>query len=195
MSIDLEYIVQAFEYAGIFFLMIANGFISFPSSQILYILCGYFASTGSINLLFVALWGSIGNTVGNIILYELARRRGFRYITSFSIFPEREVRKVEIAFRKRGAIFLFLGKLIPALKVFIPIPAGLSKMNRGLFTILTAISSFIWARIFLAMGYFFGKSEDFFGNYAIILSVIALVVIGVFYKFMNSKEVVKELSE
>ena len=61
-------------------------------------------------LIFAVIFGTLGNTVGNIILYELARQKGLQYITKFKIFPVREIRKVEVAFRRRGAWFLFIGK-------------------------------------------------------------------------------------
>lgn len=189
----LESIVLFSGYAGIFFLMISNGIISFPSSQILYIIAGYFVFTGHLNLFLVALVGAAGNTIGNIILYELARNKGISYITRWRIFPVRELKKIQIAFNKKGAWFLFVGKLLPAIKVFIPIPAGIAHMNRLLYVAIIATTSMLWPFPFLAIGYYFGKSANMFGTYAIILALIALVVATLFYKFMNSKEVISEI--
>ncbi len=170
--------------------MIANGFISFPSSQVLYIVAGYFVSLGHLNIISVSIVGALGNTVGNIILYEVVRAYGLVYITKWTMFPEREVKKVVFAFRRRGAWFLFISKLLPAIKVFAPIPAGIAKMHRGVFAIIIFISSWLWSLIFLSVGYFFGKTEDIFGAYALVLSLVSLVVVGIFYKYMNSKEVI-----
>lgn len=173
--------------------MISNGVVSFPSSQILYIIAGYFVFTGHLNLFAVVIAGALGNTIGNIILYELARSKGLVYLTRWKIFPERELKKLQIAFNKKGAWFLFVGKLIPALKVFIPIPAGIAHMNRPLYAIIILVSSSIWPFAFLAIGYYFGKSAHVFGAYAVVLAFIALIVATVFYKFMNSKEVISEI--
>jgi membrane protein DedA with SNARE-associated domain len=192
---DTEIIIVSFSYVGIFALMISNGFLSFPSSQVLYIICGYFISTGTLSLPVVIFAGALGNTVGNIILYEVARAKGVKYLTRFQIFGEREIRKVQVAFNKKGAWFLAVGKLIPALKVFIPIPAGLAKMNRTLYISIIAVTSVLWTLPFLAIGYFFGKSSDVFGKYAIVLTIIAFIVFAVFYKFMNSEEVVAEIEK
>lgn len=191
----IESIVLFSGYAGIFFLMIANGVVSFPSSQILYIIAGYFVFTGHLNLFLVALAGALGNTIGNIILYELARRKGLAYLARWKIFPERELKKVQIAFNKKGAWFLFVGKLLPAIKVFIPIPAGIARMNRYLYTGIILVSSSLWPFPFLAIGYYFGKSAHVFGTYAIILALIALIVATIFYKFMNSEEVISEIEK
>lgn len=194
-SIPVEQIIVSLGYAGIFVLMIANGFLSVPSSQILYIIVGYFISRGDLNLIISAILGTLGNTVGNIILYELARQKGLKYIIKFRVFPEREIKKVEIAFRKRGSWFLFVGKLLPAIKVFVPIPAGIGKMNRALYALIIVVSSFIWALFFIAIGYFFGKSEDLFGAYAVILTIVSAVVIAIFYRYINSEEVIREVEK
>jgi len=191
----IESIILFSGYAGIFFLMIANGVVSFPSSQILYIIAGYFVFTGHLNLFFVVTAGAIGNTIGNIILYELARSKGLEYLLRWKIFPERELKKVQIAFNKKGAWFLFVGKLIPALKVFIPIPAGIARMNRYLYAGIILVSSSIWPFAFLAIGYYFGKSAHVFGAYAVVLAFIALIVATVFYRFMNSEEVISEIEK
>ncbi len=191
----IESIVLFSGYAGIFFLMIANGVVSFPSSQILYIIAGYFVFTGHLNLFLVALAGALGNTIGNIILYELARSKGLSYLLPWKIFPERELKKVQVAFNKKGAWFLFIGKLIPALKVFIPIPAGIARMNRYLYASIILVSSSIWPFPFLAIGYYFGKSAHVFGVYAVVLAFIALIVATIFYKFMNSEEVISEIEK
>jgi len=192
---NTETIIISFSYLGIFVLMVSNGFISFPSSQVLYIIAGYFVFTGNLNIGLVVFAGALGNTIGNIILYEVARRKGMHYLTKFPIFREKELRKVQVAFQKKGIWFLAIGKLVPALKVFVPIPAGIAKMNRTLYASIVAITSIIWSFPFLAIGFYFGKSSKVFGNYAIILTIIAFVVMTVFYKFMNSDEVVQEIEK
>ena len=75
---DIEAIIVGASYAGIFGLMIANGFFSFPSSQILYIIVGYFVGTGKLALLPAVLLGALGNTIGNVFLYEAVRGHGVR---------------------------------------------------------------------------------------------------------------------
>ncbi len=189
----LEHIITISGYAGIFLLMIANGAVSVPSSQVLYIIAGYFIFTGNLTLWLVVLVGALGNTIGNILLYEFARAKGLEYLTRWPLFPAREISKVQIAFQKRGGFFLFVGKLLPAIKVFVPIPAGIAKMNRVVYAMIIFVSSVIWTAPFLAIGYYFGKSAKVFGPYAVVLALIALVVIALFYKYINSEAVVEEV--
>lgn len=194
-DITIEALIQGGSYLAIFFLMITNGAVSFPSSQVLYIIAGYFIARGDLTLGLVALVGAAGNTVGNIILYELARRHGRTFIERMKIFPTRELAKVEKAFQKKGAWFIFIGKLLPAIKVFVPIPAGLGKMSRPLFATLMFVASFIWSLAFISIGYFFGKSANLFGSYAVVLVIVAAVVILLFYRYINSDEIVREIEK
>ena len=187
----IESIISSASYFGIFVLMITNGAVSFPSSQVLYIIAGYFIAQGNLLLIPVALVGATGNTVGNIILYELVRKHGRAFVARMKLFPMRELAKVETAFQKKGAWFIFIGKLLPAIKVFVPVPAGLGNMHRGLFATLMFVASFIWSLAFISIGYFFGKSSDLFGRYAIILAIVAAVVLLLFYRYVNSDEVVR----
>ena len=195
---SLEEIIISLSYFGIFVLLTSNGIISFPSSQIIYIVAGYFASRGDLNLFLVILVGAIANSVGNLILYEISRRKGldcslklFKFLDMLN--PRKEIRKIQIAFKKRGYFFLFVGKLVNPIKVFIPIPAGISKMNRVKFFAIVFIASGIWGSVFSYIGYYFGKSWEKFGYYGLIMFTIFIVVIIMFYKYINSKEIIEEL--
>ncbi len=200
-ELSIEQIIMSLSYFGIFLLMITNGVVSFPSSQVLYIITGYFIFTGDLTLSLVVLVGALGNTIGNIILYEVVRRKGIGYIETIAVklyqIPkekfERNLAKIQIAFSKRGLWFVFVGKLIPALKVFVPIPAGLAEMNRALYSTIIFVTSVIWTFPFIAIGYYFGKSSDMFGKYAIGLIIVALVVVSLLYRYLNSEEVVSEI--
>lgn len=188
-----EAIIAASGYVGIFALMVANGFLSFPSSQVLYILVGYFVSTGHLALLPASLLGALGNMAGCQILYEVVRRHGLAALKKFPVYDPKELRKVEIAFRHKGPWFLFVGKLLPAIKVFVPIPAGLARMRRDLFTIIMLAASWIWSLVFIAIGYFFGKSAELWKSYGIILMIVAATVLFLFYRYLNSPAVLREL--
>src|SRR3989339_1298272 len=121
--LSLELIIITFSYLGILLLMITNGFIALPSSQFLYLIAGYFAFTGDLNVGLIILIGALGHTIGNFIMYEVARRKGAKYSVKFIKFffrlmdPEKEVKKMEIAFKKRSVFLLFIGKLANPSKI------------------------------------------------------------------------------
>lgn len=198
---SLEEIILTLSYFGIVLLMTSNGIISFPSSQLLYIIAGYFAFEGNLNIIYVILIGAIGHTLGNFFLYEVSRRKGLKYSIKFIKFffqlsdPEREVKKFQIVFNKKKVFWLFVGKLVNPIKLFISIPAGLAKMPRIQFLIIVYITSAIWASIFTSIGYYFGKSYNNFGFIGAVILIIAVVIMGYFYKLMNKKEVLDELEK
>ncbi len=190
---DIESIIVGFSYVGIFGLMVANGFFSFPSSQILYILVGYFVSTGFLGLTLASLAGALGNTVGNVFLYEAVRAKGVHYIEKFGIFQKENIRRVEIVFQKKGLWFLFVGKLLPAIKVFIPIPAALGKVDRRVFSAIMFSASWIWSFAFIGIGFMFGKGAGLWKSYGIVLMVIAATVLFLFYRLLHSDAVNEEM--
>jgi len=198
---SIEEIILNLSYLGILLLMTSNGFWAFPSSQILYIIAGYFAFTGELNLFSIILFGAIGHTIGNYILYEIARKKGLKYSTKFIKFmfkftdPETEIKKFNIAFKKKSKLFLFIGKLANPSKIFIPIPAGIAKMNRLIFIIIVFITSALWGTAFSYFGYYFGKSYENFGYIGVVLLLLFIGVSSYFYKFMNSKEILLELKK
>lgn len=193
--IDIEPIILGWSYAGIFFLMVANGFSSFPSSQVLYIIVGYFVGTGYLGPFPASLFGALGNTVGNVLLYEGVRAKGVSFLKRWGVYREHDIRKIEVVFKKRGAWFLFVGKLLPAIKVFVPIPPALAKFDRRLFTLIMFFASWVWSGIFITIGYVFGKNAGLWKSYGIILLVVAIVVVGLFYRYMNSETILKELGK
>lgn len=195
----IEEIIISFSYFAIILLMTSNGVTGFPSSQIIYIISGWFAYQGSLFLLPIILIGALGHTIGNLIQYELAKRKGLEYSVKFIKYlfplndPILEVKKVIIAFKKKSILLLIIGKLVNPLKIFISIPAGISKMNIFIFLPIVYITSAIWAIIFTLIGYYFGKSYSNFGYVGVIAFLIFIGVSFYFYKYMNSEEILKEI--
>ncbi|HET8574826.1 MAG TPA: DedA family protein [Candidatus Paceibacterota bacterium] len=182
---DVENIIALLGYLGIFLLMIPNGIIGLPSSQLLYIVSGYFIGTGNLAPALVILAGALGNTLGNIALYEIVRRKGLEYLTKYKVFPKAQVLKIQSAFHRKGMWFLFVAKLLPAIKVFAPIPPAIGKMDRRVYAFVIFVSSAIWSLPFLAVGYFFGKNTNVLQKYALVLIPVAFIVVLVFYWYIE----------
>lgn len=198
---SIEQIILTLSYFGILLLMTSNGIIAFPSSQLIYIIAGYFAFTNDLNLFLIILVGALGHSLGNYILYEISRKKGMDYSIKFIKYlfqfqdPKKEIKKFQIAFNKRSKTWLFIGKLANPSKIFIPIPAGIAKMNRIIFLLITYITSAIWASVFVLIGYYFGKSYENFGYIGAIMIVLFIIIMSYFYKLMNSKEILEQLEK
>lgn len=186
---DIESLVVSYGVVAIFLMMITNGFTMFPSSQFLYIIAGWLVSEGLLSLPLVIFFGAIGNTIGNTIMYELIREKGLKYILKYKVFRKQDVEKVHIAFEKHGLWFLFIGKLLPSIKVFVPIVAAIGKAKRAPFIFIMTVTSFIWTTPFLAIGYYLGKSSEIFERYIIVLFVVAALVIFGFYKYVSVQKI------
>ncbi len=176
LATTLETILVFSGYAGIFALMSANGLISFPSSQILYLLAGYLSSLGFFNPALIIFIGALGNTLGNMGLYEITRTRGVNYALSVSLLPQSSFERVSNFLSGRGLWFVFLGKLIPAIKVAVPIAAGLGKTPRVKTGLIFFFSSLLWATFFVYAGLIFGKSTDLISRYSLSIAFIAILI-------------------
>ncbi len=184
----LEDSILTFGYFAIFIFMVTNGIISLPSSQFIYVTAGFFVPTGQLSFLLIVIIGTIGNTIGNVILYEISRRKGLEYVTRWRGFSEEKIIKLHCAFKRRGSVIIFIGKFLPGVKVFVPVVAGLACMNRTLYTVIIAVTSFLWASGLTYFGVYFGKnySDGTFGWYSFALIILAIGAIYIFIKYVQS---------
>src|SRR4051812_160889 len=115
---DFHSLILSGSYAAIFLLMIANGMINFPSSQVLYLIVGYFVATGKLSFAEAVVAGAIGNTIGNIAIYLLIKKYDQPLARKILMMDETMFKKVHTAlhetFSRRGTWWLFIGKLTPS---------------------------------------------------------------------------------
>ena len=193
-----EQFIINYGYLSVFVLLFLNGIFGiFPSSKIIYVLAGYYAYSGNLFILLFIFLGALGQTLGNFIQYLIGEKKGLGFSINFLKYlqiknPKLEIKKLEIVFKKKGAHFLFFGKLT-TFKIFISIVAGLTKMNKFIFFIFTFSSSLIFACIWAYIGFFFGKSYEHFGYISIFILFLAILFFYVLYKYMNSEDILKEL--
>ena len=185
---DLHTLVLSGSYVAIFLLMITNGAINFPSSQLLYIICGYFISTG--NLLFIPtiIAGSLGNTIGNIITFLLVKKYDKPFARKLLMLEETHFNKIHSSlhetFTHRGMWWIFLGKLIPSVKAFIPIVAGLANTRTSFTIFIFASASLIWAVGITSLGYYFGEHITL-TSFTIVSFLIGGTILYILYKKLS----------
>jgi membrane protein DedA with SNARE-associated domain len=163
----MEYIHQFFDivakiasilgYFGVFIGMaIESSFIPMPS-EIIMIPAGIAAKKGDMNIFIVIFSGTIGSLFGAYVNYFLAYKFGRRFFGVNSKVPfvkKIDLKKIEQYFEKRGEISIFIGRLLPVIRQYISIPAGLAKMNFAKFSFYTLAGSFIWVSILSFIGYY-----------------------------------------
>ncbi len=178
-------IVGSLGYPGIFFLMLLeSSFIPFPS-EVIMIPAGYLAFKGEMHVLLVIISGILGSLIGALINYYLAIKLGRKLLLrygKFVMFKEETLSKMEVFFTNHGHISTFTGRLIPMIRQYISIPAGLARMNLPVFCFYTSLGAGIWVIILTLLGYFIGENEALIKTYLqdIIATLLVTCAIGVF---------------
>jgi membrane protein DedA with SNARE-associated domain len=190
---SLAHVTPLTAYTSVFFLMVANGATNLPSSQLLYIFVGFLTTKGTLSIYILAVCGGLGNALGNIFLYEIVKAKGAGIVKRFFSIESSKEEHIRALLEKQGALYIFLGKLIPGVKVFIPVIAGLTNIKRSLVYSTLTISSIIWAIIFLHIGAFFGTNTTLTKWYGI-FAVFALLGLY-FYTYKKHPHLFKALRE
>jgi len=174
-------------YAGIFIMMfLESSFFPFPS-EVVMIPAGYLAYKGEMNMYLVILFGILGSLAGSLFNYYLAVKFGRRFLIKYGKYffiKEETIVKMEEFFKKHGHISTFSGRLIPVVRQYISLPAGLAKMNLFVFSLYTSLGAGIWVAILAILGYYLGDNEGLikeYLRYIIVAILIALVVLAFWY--------------
>lgn len=154
-------------YGTILLLMaIESSFIPFPS-EIVIPPAAYFAiCNGDMNIIMIVVVATVGALIGAVINYVLSLLIGRPVVYKFAnsrighmcLIDAEKVQKAEAYFDRHGAISTFLGRLIPAIRQLISIPAGLSRMNFGTFAVFTSLGAGIWNVVLAALGYWLSQN-------------------------------------
>ena len=149
------------------FMAIESSFIPFPS-EVVMIPAGFLAARGELGfsspmaaLVIAIIVGVIGSLAGAYANYYLALWVGKPFLEKygryFFIKPEPLARACEV-FNRYGAATTFVCRLVPVIRQLISIPAGISRMPLGAFTLFTGLGAGIWTAILAATGYAIGRS-------------------------------------
>ncbi len=192
-------IVGSLGYAGIFIMMfLESSFFPFPS-EVVMIPAGYLAFKGEMNIYIAVSAGILGSVAGALFNYYLAMKFGRNFLLKYGKYfflKEDSLDKLEKFFDKHGEISTFNGRLIPGIRQYISLPAGLSRMSVWKFSLFTALGAGIWVMVLAGLGYFLGSNEDVIKEYLHIATLIALIsvfIITIVYIVRTkSKKAIKE---
>jgi membrane protein DedA with SNARE-associated domain len=141
------WVMNSTGYAGIVLLMaIESACIPLPSELIMPF-AGYLVSQGRFSLIMAATAGAIGCNIGSIIAYEIGYYGGRPLVEKYGSYILMSRHDVEIAdrfFKKFGGLAIFVGRLLPVVRTFIALPAGIARMPRVPFHVYTFLGSWPW---------------------------------------------------
>lgn len=142
---------------------------------------GYLAAKGEMNLYAVIAAGVGGSILGAVFNYYLARSLGRKFLLKYGkymLIKERTVWQMEEFFRKHGHVSTFSGRLIPGVRQYISLPAGIAKMDLKLFVFFTALGAGIWMVVLTLLGYFLGENEAMIKENLKMITIATLVGIA-----------------
>lgn len=181
----IDFLVQtigSLGYLGIFALMfLESTFFPFPS-EVVMIPAGYLAFKGDMNLYIVLVVGVLGSLGGALLNYYLSLTLGRKLLLKYGHyiwFEEDKLIKMEEFFKKHGEISTFNGRLIPVIRQYISLPAGLAKMGLFKFSLYTSMGAGIWVGVLTFLGYFLGDNSELIHTYLNQITIATIVFIVV----------------
>ena len=168
MQFLINFVLSNLNYWWVFvFMAVESSFIPFPS-EVVVPPAAFLAMTpdSTLNILLVVLVATAGADLGALINYWLARWLGRPLVYRFAdsrfghicLIDRAKVEHAEAYFRDHGAASTFFGRLIPAVRQLISIPAGLSGMPMGKFLLYTTLGAGIWNSVLALLGWFIFKA-------------------------------------
>jgi len=167
-------------YLGIFALMtVESALIPIPS-EVIMPFSGYLVSTGKFNPILVTLAGGAGNLVGSLIAYFIGIKLGREIILRYGkyiLLNKSHLDWAESFFKKHGDKTTFVTRLLPGIRTYISLPAGIAKMDLKKFSAYTFAGSIIWSAILMYVGITLGAEWNKIRDYSHYID--AIVGIGI----------------
>lgn len=157
-----DWFVNNASYLFVFiFMVIESSFIPFPSEVVVPPAAYLAMQRGDMNIFAVVAGATAGALVGALINYVLSLLIGRPIVYAFAnsrlghacLIDQAKVEKAEKYFDKHGAASTFIGRLIPAVRQLISIPAGIARMNIWVFCLYTALGALMWNAILAGLGW------------------------------------------
>ncbi len=174
-------------YTGIISLMfLESSFFPFPS-EVVMPPAGYLAWKGEMSLWLVLLSGIAGSLLGALFNYWLAVKLGRPFLIKYGKYffvSEESINKADEFFSRHGHISTFVCRLLPGIRQYISLPAGIARMPMKSFLLFTTLGAGIWVCVLTFAGYLLGEHQDLLKEYLHVITisciVIALAVTGIY---------------
>jgi membrane protein DedA with SNARE-associated domain len=189
-------VISSLGYAGIVLLMaIESACIPLPS-EIIMPFSGYLVSVGRFDLVLVATAGAIGCNLGSTVAYAIGYWGGRPVVERWGywvLIGRRELAFVDWFFARFGSIAVFVGRLLPVVRTFIALPAGIARMSQIKFQLYTFLGSWPWCFALAYVGVRLGEKWDsdprlreFMHRFDGVIIAVAVIAIA-WYVWMHLK--------
>ncbi len=179
-------IIQNIGCLGIFFLMtLESACIPIPS-EVIMPFSGFLVSLGKLNFWWIVFIGTLGNLSGSFIAYWIGRTGGRPLIKKYGkyilIHPS-ELDHTQKWFKKWGETTVFFSRMLPVVRTFISLPAGIAKMNIPKFTIYTFLGAIPFNLTLTYIGYILGENWEIIKKYfhGLDVIIVILIIVGIIW--------------
>lgn len=157
----VESIISSFGYSGVFIAMaIESACIPLPS-EIILPFTGYMVSVGHFDFWQATVIATLGNLFGGLVAYYVGVWGGRPFLKRFGryiMINQRELAWTERLFEKHGEMTVFLGRMLPIVRTFISLPAGIARMNLLKMVTYTVFGAFLWCTFLIFLGQKLGEN-------------------------------------
>ena len=166
--------------------MVAESALIPIPSEIIMPFSGYLAFTGKLNPVLIILAGAVGNLVGSLIAYLVGIKLGREVILRYGkyiLLKKSHLDWTESFFKKYGNGSTFVSRLLPGIRTYISLPAGIAKMDLKKFAIYTFAGSIVWSAMLTYVGVALGeewtkiKQYSHYIDIAVIVGIIIVIII------------------
>lgn len=192
----VEYMISSFGYSGVFVAMaIESACIPLPS-EIILPFTGYMVFVGHFGFWQATFIATLGNLFGGLVAYYVGVWGGRPFLKRFGryfLINERELAWTERLFERHGEMTVLIGRMLPIVRTFISLPAGIARMNPLKMATYTALGAFIWCAFLIFVGQKLGENWDslkpFFHRADVVVGgVLVIVVAYVVYKSFKPRK-------
>ena len=178
-------IISTLGYPAITVLMtLESACIPIPS-EIIMPFSGYLVFAEKFSFLSVVIWGTIGNLIGSMIAYFVGFYGGRPLIEKYGryiLISNHDLNLAEKWFKKYGNISVLFSRMLPVIRTFISLPAGITKMPFGKFVFYTFSGSLPWSFVLTYAGVIMGESwsdvEIYFRKFDWLIVILVISLIG-----------------
>jgi len=190
--LDVINSIYAFmQWPGVMILMaVESACIPFPSELIMPLAGWMLIKEPGLTVwwVFIAgLVGAVGNTIGSDVAYYVGKWLGRPFLNKYGkyvLISQHDLDTADRWFTKRGSWTVFIGRLLPLIRTYISLPAGIAKMNIWKFNIFTFVGSFIWSAGLAYGGYLLGEHWEELRSamrpFDPIIAAVIVILIGLY---------------
>lgn len=182
--------INAWGYVGIGVLMMMESTVLPVPSELVLVPAGYLAHQGTMNIWAILFWSTLGSWCGASFNYFVSQKLGRPFLEKYGKYffiNLKSLQKTDVFFQKHGSFSTFTGRLIPVIRHFISIPAGLTSMPFSLFSFYTILGAFIWSAVLVGLGYAIGDNKNALAELLPFITaavVFVVIVLWIFYFFL-----------